>query len=185
MLITPGIARATSWELRADTEGAIRVSTHVPGVDRVGLLRFDLTDIIERPVTVLEAELVFGVLGPAGHSGEIQVGTMLTRWMTGPLGWAVPWAEPGLQSDADHEPVRTLSLVTPSDGTVLRVKLDVLDDLQRWLSGRLENFGWRVSGTVRFGSVLNVIRAARPTLSVKYSEDVSAAVGAGISAGGF
>jgi len=88
-----------------------------------------------------------------------------------------------LVQDADYEPLRSVPLVTPDDGALLKVKLDVRDDLRRWLSGRLPNYGWRVSGSVRYGSAWNVIQAAQPTLSVKYSEGAGAAASAGISTG--
>jgi len=185
MLITPQNVRTQDWELRSSEVGALRLSSHVAGAERLSLLHFDLERLIERPVHIFKAELVLAVLGPPGAAGEVSIGTILTPWLNGPLAWDQPWSVPGLAADADFEPLRTIPVVTPDDGSLLKVKLDTTSDVRRWMSGRLPNLGWRVTSSMTYGAAPNVIQAAQPTLSVKYSEGAGAAAGAGISTGAF
>lgn len=183
MLITPQNTPVEDWELRSDADGPVRAFSHVPGDGRVSLLRFDLGRLIERPVRVHSADLVLAVTGPPGAAGEISVGTITTDWRRGSLSWSAPWSTPGMAEDVDFEPLRVIPVVTPDSGSLLKVKLGVSEDLRRWLSGRLPNFGWRISASVTYGGARNVIQAAQPTLCVKYSDGAGAAAGAGISTG--
>jgi hypothetical protein len=186
MLFTPDTAHFESWEIRSNRDGAERVRSHVPRDthETVALLVYAFLDHIEKPATVHEAKLIVPVMGPAGQSGEVSIGTILTGWSRGPLGWSVPWAAPGMKLDADYEPLRSVPVVTPDDGSIVSVAFDVTADLQRWVSGRLVNYGWRITSDLQFGSPRNPIRGAQPTVSVKYIDDGLAVENAGVSAGG-
>lgn len=176
MLFTPEIVTVESWEIRSGQASPFRVASHVPSPahEWAGLLRFAFEQIIERPVTIHKATLVLTVMRPAGQTGEVSVGTILTPWSSDQIGWESPWAVAGMKRDADYEPLRTVPAVTPADGSFVQVAIDATEDLRRWFSGRLPNHGWRVTSTLQVGAARNPILEAQPVVVVKYSDSGAA-----------
>lgn len=185
MLISRANVTLIDAEIRVEWDSWMSLGSHLPGANRCSLLKFDLERRIRRPVTVHQAELLVAVSGPPGAAGEVAIGTVLTRWDGTSVSWDWPWSQPGMSEGADYERPRIVPVVTPNDGELVHVKIDVLDDVSRWMSGRLSNFGWRISASVAYGGAKNPHEAAAPALLIKYSEGAPAASGSGIAQGVF
>jgi hypothetical protein len=159
---------------------------------RHSLLKFDISSL---PAGVSVSSAIVSLRAGTGREGAVtDFHRMLVSWFEGVKNGAAPdanqdgstwnlrnangsvaWGAAGGQSGTDYAATATASVATPDSSTTY--DFDVTADVQAWVAGTAQNYGWLIRGNNEvdnnlqqyFASSDNSTTSSRPKLVITYT----------------